>query len=322
MPACAGADGAGSRTVPATGYGEKGVRVWLDAAQAAVIGGHPEIAVQLLAGMPHAQRGHRSSNPLFLRRGRRPSDHESGRAAATRSPCAGWWSWARRSRATPASAMAHAAGRGVWRGGAEAARILLAAGADPARNGTPRRQPFGAGTGGDGRRCRVVARVAKAARPDTLQALMRHPDPLAGAAGPEAAGSRRAGHAAAVGGRRLRPEDAGRGCHPPGCEQQERGAGHLSDRCGRARPPAAAGGDGASQDHADEPLLPRRRDTAPGRHRRPPRWRAQTRPAWPRTGRALYWLIAQGNQAGLDRSLRGGARLDDPRLPPPARLTP
>ena len=54
------------RTVPATGYGEKGVRdVWLDAAQAAVIGGHPEIAVQLLqAGMPYAQRGPLTGRPI------------------------------------------------------------------------------------------------------------------------------------------------------------------------------------------------------------------------------------------------------------------
>ncbi|MBB1595658.1 permease [Achromobacter sp. UMC46] len=49
----------GPRHIPATGYGETGERdVWLDAAQAAVEGGHPEIAAQLLrAGMPFAQRG-------------------------------------------------------------------------------------------------------------------------------------------------------------------------------------------------------------------------------------------------------------------------
>ncbi|WP_313068062.1 ankyrin repeat domain-containing protein, partial [Achromobacter animicus] len=47
------------RTIPATAYGETGDRdVWLDAAQAAVEGGHPAIAEQLLrAGMPFAQRG-------------------------------------------------------------------------------------------------------------------------------------------------------------------------------------------------------------------------------------------------------------------------
>ena len=57
------------RTVPATGYGEA-CAMWLDAAQAAVIGGHPEIAVQLLqAGMRATRSSHRSSNPLFLRVG-------------------------------------------------------------------------------------------------------------------------------------------------------------------------------------------------------------------------------------------------------------
>lgn len=49
----------GPRTIPATGYGETGERdVWLDAAQAAVAGGHPAIARQLLRQqMPFAQRG-------------------------------------------------------------------------------------------------------------------------------------------------------------------------------------------------------------------------------------------------------------------------
>ena len=52
------------------------------------------------------------------------------------------------------------------------------------------------------------------------------------------------------------------------------------------RPPAAAGGDGASQDHADEPPLLAaailRQDAIVDRLLA----RAQTRPAWPRTGRA------------------------------------
>ncbi|HCW19254.1 MAG TPA: permease, partial [Achromobacter sp.] len=49
----------GPRHIPATGYGQTGERdVWLDAAQAAVEGGRPEIATQLLrAGMPFAQSG-------------------------------------------------------------------------------------------------------------------------------------------------------------------------------------------------------------------------------------------------------------------------
>ena len=89
------------------------------------------------------------------------------------------------------------------------------------------------------------------------------------------------------------------------------------------RPPAAAGGDGASQDHADEPPLLAaailRQDAIVDR--------LLARGADPAglasDGQsALYWLIAQGNQAGLDRLLRGGARLDDPRLPRRRRLTP
>ena len=82
------------------------------------------------------------------------------------------------------------------------------------------------------------------------------------------------------------------------------------------RPPAAAGGDGASQDHADEPPLLAaailRQDAIVDRllaKGADPAGLASDGQS------ALYWLIAQGNQAGLDRLLRGGARLDDPRLP-------
>jgi ankyrin repeat protein len=49
----------GPRHISATSYGETGGRdVWLDAAQAAVAGGHPDIAAQLLRkGMPFTQHG-------------------------------------------------------------------------------------------------------------------------------------------------------------------------------------------------------------------------------------------------------------------------
>ena len=61
----------GPRHIPATGYGETGQRdIWLDAAQAAVQGGHPDIAAQLLQkDMPFAQRGPQtgSSTTLFTK---------------------------------------------------------------------------------------------------------------------------------------------------------------------------------------------------------------------------------------------------------------
>ena len=88
------------------------------------------------------------------------------------------------------------------------------------------------------------------------------------------------------------------------------------------RPPAAAGGDGASQDHADEPPLLAaailRQDAIVDRLLA----RAQTRPAWPRTGRARV-LADRARQSGrAGSSLRGGARLDDPRLPGAGALRP
>ena len=134
----------------------------------------------------------------------------------------------------------------------EAARILLAAGADPAAtdNYDSRSALEQAVTPAI-----PLLRELLAARPDTLQALMRHPtrSPVLlalkqpGADGWPCCGC---GWTPA--------STAGRGCHPPAVSSRNEALAIYLIDAGvpvNPRPPAAAGGDGASQDHADEPPL-------------------------------------------------------------------
>ena len=283
------------RTVPATGYGEKGVRdVWLDAAQAAVIGGHPEIAVQLLqAGMPYAQRGPLtgSSNPLFLRveGGDRPIMNLAAQRGDTvtlrrlvelGAPVEG--DAGERHGNTPLA-------EAVARRRPEAARILLAAGADPALqrdNYDSRSALEQAVTAGD---TALLRELLKAARPDTLQALMRHPtrSPVLLALKQPGADGLAMLRLWVDAGFDLKTLDAD-AIRQAVSSRNEALAIYLIDAGVpvNPRPPAAAGGDGASQDHADEPPLLAaailRQDAIVDRLLA----RAQTRPAWPRTGRA------------------------------------
>ena len=313
------------RTVPATGYGEKGVRdVWLDAAQAAVIGGHPEIAVQLLqAGMPYAQRGPLtgSSNPLFLRveGGDRPIMNLAAQRGDTvtlrrlvelGAPVEG--DAGERHGNTPLA-------EAVAQQRPEAARILLAAGADPALqrdNYDSRSALEQAVTAGD---TALLRELLKAARPDTLQALMRHPtrSPVLLALKQPGADGLAMLRLWVDAGFDLKTLDAD-AIRQAVSSRNEALAIYLIDAGVpvNPRPPAAADGDGASQDHADEPPLLAaailRQDAIVDRllaKGADPAGLASDGQS------ALYWLIAQGNQAGLDRLLRGGARLDDPRLP-------
>ena len=199
----------------------------------------------------------------------------------------------------------------------EAARILLAAGADPALqrdNYDSRSALEQAVTAGD---TALLRELLKAARPDTLQALMRHPtrSPVLLALKQPGADGLAMLRLWVDAGFDLKTLDAD-AIRQAVSSRNEALAIYLIDgRAVNPRPPAAADGDGASQDHADEPPLLAaailRQDAIVDR--------LLAKGADPAglasDGRALYWLIAQGNQAGLDRLLRGGARLDDPRLP-------
>ena len=208
----------------------------------------------------------------------------------------------------------------------EAARILLAAGADPALqrdNYDSRSALEQAVTAGD---TALLRELLKAARPDTLQALMRHPtrSPVLLALKQPGADGLAMLRLWVDAGFDLKTLDAD-AIRQAVSSRNEALAIYLIDAGVpvNPRPPAAAGGDGASQDHADEPPLLAaailRQDAIVDRllaKGADPAGLASDGQS------ALYWLIAQGNQAGLDRLLRGGARLDDPRLPRAGALRP
>ena len=200
----------------------------------------------------------------------------------------------------------------------EAARILLAAGADPALqrdNYDSRSALEQAVTAGD---TALLRELLKAARPDTLQALMRHPtrSPVLLALKQPGADGLAMLRLWVDAGFDLKTLDAD-AIRQAVSSRNEALAIYLIDAGVPVNPrPPAADGDGASQDHADEPPLLAaailRQDAIVDRllaKGADPAGLASDGQS------ALYWLIAQGNQAGLDRLLRGGARLDDPRLP-------
>ena len=165
----------------------------------------------------------------------------------------------------------------------------------------------------------LLRELLKAARPDTLQALMRHPtrSPVLLALKQPGADGLAMLRLWVDAGFDLKTLDAD-AIRQAVSSRNEALAIYLIDAGVpvNPRPPAAADGDGASQDHADEPPLLAaailRQDAIVDRllaKGADPAGLASDGQS------ALYWLIAQGNQAGLDRLLRGGARLDDPRLP-------
>ena len=312
------------RTVPATGYGEKGVR---DVAGCRAGGGDWRSSRdrRAIAAGGHALRAtrssHRSSNPLFLRveGGDRPIMNLAAQRGDTvtlrrlvelGAPVEG--DAGERHGNTPLA-------EAVARRRPEAARILLAAGADPALqrdNYDSRSALEQAVTAGD---TALLRELLKAARPDTLQALMRHPtrSPVLLALKQPGADGLAMLRLWVDAGFDLKTLDAD-AIRQAVSSRNEALAIYLIDAGVpvNPRPPAAAGGDGASQDHADEPPLLAaailRQDAIVDRllaKGADPAGLASDGQS------ALYWLIAQGNQAGLDRLLRGGARLDDPRLP-------
>ena len=311
------------RTVPATGYGEKGVR---DVAGCRAGGGDWRSSRdrRAIAAGGHALRATRSSHrvvqSLFLRveGGDRPIMNLAAQRA--RVTLRRLVELGARSRATPASAMAIRRWPRRWRRRRGRKRPGSCWRPGPIRpcNGTTttavRRW------NGDGRRYRAVAReLLKAARPDTLQALMRHPtrSPVLLALKQPGADGLAMLRLWVDAGFDLKTLDAD-AIRQAVSSRNEALAIYLIDAGVpvNPRPPAAAGGDGASQDHADEPPLLAaailRQDAIVDRllaKGADPAGLASDGQS------ALYWLIAQGNQAGLDRLLRGGARLDDPRLP-------
>lgn len=321
----------GPRTMRATGYGESGERdVWLDAAQAAVEGGHPGIAVQLLrAGMPFAQRGPQTGggNLVFAK------VEASTRPIMNLAAAKGDVDTLQRLLALGAPVEGDAAepygdtplADAVRARQSQAVTRLLAAGANPGlvREGYDRQSALEAAVqAGDA----AVLRELLAAMPaDALRTALRDPQhsPMARLLrepGPQGAAMLRlfidAGFdVKTLGAGAIRQAlenrdaslalmliDAGVPVNPPtqapvAASARDDDGGRVDD--GAATPPlliAVTTGQAAVVDA----LLAKGADPAA---------------VLPDGESALYWLIGRQDTAMLDLLLRAGAKLDDPRLP-------
>lgn len=317
----------GPRMIPATAWGESGERdVWLDAAQAAVEGGHPAVAAQLLrADMPFAQRGPQvgSSGLVFAKpqMGNRPIMNLAAQRGDTQT-VQRLLSLGAPVEGDPAEPHGNTPlADAVETGKSDVVKALLAGGANPGlrRAGYDRRSALEAAVlAAD---TTLLRTLLSAMKPDALRAALRDP-----AGSPVAQLLRQPGRQGATvlrmfadAGFDLKTLDAGairqalenrdaalammlieagvpvnpsvpaagRDALPPGLEDP------------RGTPPlllAATSGQGA----VAEALLAKGADPVA---------------LAPDGDSALYWLIARQDTAMLDRLLRAGARLDDPRLP-------
>lgn len=277
----------GPRHIPATGYGQTGERdVWLDAAQAAVEGGYPEIATQLLrAGMPFAQSGPQTGSrdlifgrlemaarPIMNLAAQRGDTQTLQRLLALGAPVGGdpQEQYGNTPLADAVQARQPAA-----------VTMLLAAGADP----TAKRQGYDAKSAVD-----VAVQAGDVA---TLRQFADAGFDLKtlGAGAIRQALENREGALALMLIEAGVPVDSD--TSGPGKTDDAGDAG------GRAEPPlllAVTSGQAA----VVEALLSRGADPA----------------GLASDGEsALYWLIGRQDTAMLDRLLRAGAKLDDPRLP-------
>ncbi|WP_313700264.1 ankyrin repeat domain-containing protein [Achromobacter sp.] len=313
----------GPRTIPATAYGETGDRdVWLDAAQAAVEGGHPAIAEQLLrAGMPFAQRGPQvgsgglifakpqmGNRPIMNLAAQRGDTQTVQRLLALGAPVDG----------DPAEPHGNTPlADAVEAGKTDAVKALLAGGADPGlrREGYDRRSALEVAVrAGD---TALLRTLLAAMKPDALRAALQNPadSPVAqllrqpGGQGAavlrmfaDAGFDMKTLDASAIR-QALESRDtalammlieAGVPVNPSGPD-----ALPLSLDDPRGTPPlllAATSGQVAVVDA----LLAKGADPAA---------------IAPDGESALYWLIGRRDATMLDRLLHAGARLDDPRLP-------
>lgn len=327
------------RTIPATAYGETGDRdVWLDAAQAAVEGGHPAIAEQLLrAGMPFAQRGPQvgsgglifakpqmGNRPIMNLAAQRGDTQTVQRLLALGAPVDG--DPAEPHGNTPLADAVEAGKSGV-------VNALLAGGADPGlrREGYDRRSALEVAVrAGD---TALLRTLLAAMKPDALRAALQNPTDS-----PVAQLLRQpGGQGAAVlrmfadAGFDMKTLDAS--AIRQALESRDTALALMLIEAGvPVNPyvdPAVKAADKAAGDGAGRDAWPPSLDDPRGT---PPLLLAATSgqvavvdallakgadPAAiaPDGESALYWLIGRQDAAMLDRLLRAGARLDDPRLP-------
>ena len=318
----------GPRTIPAAVWGESGDRdVWLDAAQAAVEGGHPAVAAQLLrAQMPFAQRGPQvgsGGGPVFAKpqMGDRPilnlaaqrGDAQTvQRLLALGAPVEG----------DPAEPHGNTPlADAVQSGKPEAVQALLAAGADPGlrREGYDRKSALEVAV--QATDTTLLRMLLSAMKPESLHAALRNRagSPVAQLLrqpGGQGAGVLRL---FADAGFDMKTLDAG--AIRQALESRDTALAMMLIDAGVPVNPAVPA------DQGDDPPLGL--DDPRGT---PPLMLAATSgqaavvdallakgadplALAPDGDSALYWLIGRQDAVMLDRLLRAGARLDDPRLP-------
>lgn len=275
----------GPRHIPTTAYGESGQRdVWLDAALAAVQGGHPEIAARLLRkDMPFAQSGPQTGmsaqvftkieaqpGPIMNLAARRGDVQTLQRLLALGAPVDGD---PRDAYGNTPLADAVAARK------PEAVKLLLAAGADPAvkRDGYDQKSAAQiAVEQGDAATLRQFADAGLALKGLGVDAIRR------------ALENRDTALA-------LMLIDAGALLEPP-----RAGAADAADAAAGDATPLLLLAATSGQLPVVDALLAKGMDPSG---------------LAPDGESALYWLIGRQDTAMLERLLRAGARLDDPRLP-------
>lgn len=312
----------GPRTTPETGYGASGDRdLWLDAAQAAVAAGRGDIAVPLLrAGMPFNQRGPQTGDAaVFLRMeaDERPIMNLAARkgdvAVLQRLLALGAavdGDGAEQNGDTP---LADAVGARQ----ADAVRVLLAAGANPAlvREGYDRKSALQRAIEADD--APLLHDLLAATPPATLQALLADP-----ARSPLAQALRQPGKQGAAmlrnlvdAGLDLKTLDAGAIRQALENRDTEMAAYLIAAGVPVNPPATAAASDDPYDNKGVPPLLVAVTSGQAAMVDALLAKGADPLGLAPDGRSALYWAIGGGDGAMLDRLLGAGARLDDPRLP-------
>lgn len=313
----------GPRTAPDKAYGASGdLDLWLDAAQAAVAAGHGDIAAPLLrAGMPFNQRGPRTgSDPaVFVRM--EAEERPILNLAAVKGDAA----TLRRLLALGAPVDGDAGDQygdtpladAVRARQADAARALIAGGANPAavRQGYDRKSAIERAVEADDAAL-LRELLAATARP-ALQALLAD-----SAHSPLALALRQPGKQGAAMLRQL--ADAGLDLKTLDADAIRQAlenrdtamATYLIDAGVPVNPaPGAAASDDAFDRKGVPPLLVAVSSDQPAMVDALLAKGADPLGLAPDGRSALYWVIGGGDEGMLERLLRAGARLDDPRLP-------
>lgn len=312
----------GPRTTPDKAYGAAGdLDLWLDAAQAAVVAGHGDIAAPLLrAGMPFNQRGPRTGTDpaVFVRM------EAEERPILNLAAAKGDTATLRRLLALGAPVDGDANDQygdtpladAIRARQADAARALIAGGANPAavRQGYDRKSAIERAVEADD--AALLRELLAATAPPALQALLADP-----AHSPLALALRQPGKQGAAMLRQL--ADAGLDLKTLDADAIRQAldnrdtamATYLIDAGVPVNPAPAAASDDAFDRKGVPPLLVAVTSEQAAMVDALLARGADPLGLAPDGRSTLYWAIGAGDDAMLERLLRAGARLDDPRLP-------